>query len=129
MRQIAILGIVSILTIGVLLTIGCSDDDVTDPDNQAPTIQSITANPDTIVADRRLTVTVDASDPDDDELSYGWDIHGESFWALSASDNRIELSNCCSVTEINTAWIVALVSDEHGATTRDSVQVWVIPKE
>ncbi|MFH2055376.1 MAG: hypothetical protein ABIJ61_05415 [bacterium] len=117
------------LTLGLLLELGCSDDDVADPDNQAPVIQSVSAEPDTFVADDVVRVTVVASDPDGDPLSYDWEVHGTSFMAVFASGSMIDVSNCCHIEAIESGWVVALVSDDNDATTRDSVQVWVSPRE
>jgi hypothetical protein len=116
--------------LGIVLILGCSDDDtVNDPNNQAPTIQAMTAEPDTFVADDLSTITVSATDPDGDPLTYSWEVHEASFMGLPSGGHILEVTNCCHVEDTVTGVVLAIVSDDRGGETRDSVQVWVIPRE
>jgi len=128
---------IAVLLLAIMSTLlwyGCSDDDdVTnsnnDPNNQAPVIDSIIAIPDTITAFTSSMVTVYAHDPDSGSLSYSWEAHSTGSWltAISGSGNFKEFGSCCSTSEIKSGEVVAIVSDNQGGETRDSVTVWIKP--
>lgn len=121
-----------LLLISVMLTIvGCSGDDKTvDPNNSPPVINSITIDPDTFVAGIGIaSIDVSASDPDGDKLSYEWAMHGQFIIGVFNSGSHLEITNCCTIEEIETGWVVSIVKDDNDAAARDSVQVWVIPRE
>jgi PBP1b-binding outer membrane lipoprotein LpoB len=90
--------------------------------NSEPVINSITLDPVFITVGTTTTVTVDATDPDGDILSYSWivalgDIIG------SGSQVRYTAAYCC--VGINT--INIQVKDSKGASVRASVNLEVHP--
>jgi hypothetical protein len=109
---------------------GCSSDDngTNGPENHPPVIQSLTADPDTFAEDSYTLITVIASDEDDDQLSYQWDIHGTGFTPQGGAGPVVQITNCCEVEDLMSAQIIAIVSDGISGETRDSVQVWVSPE-
>ncbi|MCP4566617.1 MAG: hypothetical protein GY841_03430 [FCB group bacterium] len=117
-----------LLFIGLIVWIGCGDDDdnIVDPNNQAPIIESLTAEPDTFVADYSSLITVTASDPDGDNLQYNW-VTDSSGFAGTPSGNTLTLTNCCIVHIPKSTWVHAIVSDNRGGEARDSIKVWVTP--
>jgi hypothetical protein len=112
----------------ILLSSNCSDDDKgSDPTNRAPQITSIVADPDTFLAEHFTTVTVEATDPDGDELDYAWDRSQEWLSPLPSQGNSVQLTNCCVVDEMKCAWIIGIVTDGRGGEARDSVKVCCLP--
>jgi hypothetical protein len=107
----------------------CSDDNDNgvDPGNHHPVINAIEANPDTFLAGTSVIVTVQAEDPDGDPLDYGWSTPASWLVANFSSGNLVELSNCCAVAAIDSTYVRAIVSDDHGGEARDSIQIWVLP--
>jgi hypothetical protein len=109
---------------------GCgSDDKPNESGNNPPTIQSITADPDTFHMSEFSTITVIAEDPDGDELHYTWNHrHGESIleW-VSASGNTAMLTTCgCVIAEPLNAWVISTVDDGRGGEATDSVSIVVL---
>jgi len=39
----------------------------------------------------------------------------------------VQVTECCEVDEVSLVWTIVNVEDAHGATARDSVEVWVRP--
>jgi hypothetical protein len=121
--------IVMLLLLAVGIWLDCSDDDDNgvDPGNHSPVISAIEANPDTFAAGTSVIVTVQAEDPDGDPLEYGWSTPSSWLVAVFSSGNMVELTNCCAVTAIDSTYLRAIVSDNRGGETRDSIQIWVLP--
>lgn len=123
----------SIYVAGLSGVFGCSDDDnpIT-PENNPPTLLSVTAAPDTFHPLEISTITAVAEDPDGDELLYIWrHRHGESIleWVV-ATGNPAVLSTCtCDLDEPLQAWVIATVSDGKGGVAHDSVAIVVLPPE
>lgn len=61
-----------VLIISFFFSAGCSKEDPVQPDNNAPTIGSITALPNRVGYSDNVTLTVNASDEDNDDLTYRW---------------------------------------------------------
>ena len=72
-----------LLVVPVLLLMGCGDDS-TDSKNSAPTITSVTASPTTVGPSGMSTITVTASDPDGDALTYTYAATGGTVSGTSA---------------------------------------------
>jgi hypothetical protein len=111
--------------LGLFAGLGCSDDDNgVNPDNNAPVIHSVTADPLTIFANQSTVATVDADDPDGDPCSCSWETHGLEMEPIGGTDNSVTLRPGCTCSE-GDVWIVAIVSDGNGGTATDSVMVHV----
>jgi hypothetical protein len=105
------------------------DDNPTSPpdtSNHAPVISSITAEPDTFVMESSTVITVTASDPDSDALTYNWELHGE-LQPVASESNTVRVMNCCPILEPTKATVLSIVSDGRGGEARDSVDVWMLP--
>ncbi|PKK84182.1 MAG: hypothetical protein CVT49_05135 [candidate division Zixibacteria bacterium HGW-Zixibacteria-1] len=112
---------------------GCGDDDNDNglnSNNHPPIINSLTADPDTFLVDHSVTVIVLAEDPDsNDVLSYLWEA-SESWLAPLGDTNvnfMVRLTNCCPIDAMDSAWVKATVTDNHGAKDVDSIKVWITP--
>ena len=77
----------SILLIISLPLFNCGGDDATapEPPNNPPEITAVTANPDPVPMNQTTTLSVTASDPDDDVLSYEWQATAGTFPAGNTS--------------------------------------------
>ena len=131
MRRLLGYGLVTLLWLWLVVSgIGCGDDDeVVDPGNSAPVIDSITASPDTLESGEVFTVTAYATDPDGDALAYEWSGEDQKFVPAYAgqSGHQVELKNCCTVTEPLSASVYCEVNDGRGGHDVDSVEVHVLP--
>ena len=76
--QILVTVLAAILASSLLLAAGCGDDDppLVPPDPKPPTIQSVTCTPSSVAAGGIVTVSVVATDPDDDPLTYSYTPNG-----------------------------------------------------
>jgi uncharacterized protein (TIGR02145 family) len=68
----------------VFLLFGCDKDDPVSPENRPPVIESITSTPPTSITNKlaggaTVQITVVATDPDRDELSYAWQAEAGRF--------------------------------------------------
>lgn len=109
---------------------GCGGDDDDNPassGNHAPVITSMTAEPDTMAAGETITITAVAEDSDGDSLSYSWEADAGWLVPLSSVANMIILLNCCPIDNFDSAWVIATVSDTHGARDTDSIKIWITP--
>jgi len=87
--------------------------------NNPPTIASLTANTEWTTPSGSVQVTCTASDPDGDELSYGW--------TATAGDisGRGAVVNWTAPQEIGTYNITVLVEDGHGSSATVSLSIGV----
>jgi hypothetical protein len=102
------------------------DNNGVDPGNSSPVIESITADPDTMLADEITTVTVVASDPDGDILQYEWEARKLELSSLPGSTVMLEVCDC-EIHEPTTDVVISTVSDGRGGVARDSVSVHILP--
>lgn len=121
----------ALLLLAGLLWLSCGDDDdnVTNPANEPPVIDSMTASPDTFTEGGATTIAVFASDPEMDQLSYQWDTRESWLVPIISSANITQLSNCCNISQILDDYVIATVSDGNGGTAVDSIKVWVLPAD
>ncbi|MFZ5979641.1 MAG: Ig-like domain-containing protein [Candidatus Zixiibacteriota bacterium] len=119
----------AVLLLAGTLWLGCGDDDdnATNSTNNPPVIDSVTASPDTFDEGGTTTIAVFAHDPENDNLSYLWDTRESWLTPIISSGNITQMSNCCNISQMLDDYVIATVSDGHGGSDVDSVQVWVIP--
>jgi len=68
------LSLFALLFTSLMLVSGCSKDDSNPaaPQNNAPVIQSVTANPNSVNINQTTTLSCTATDPDNNSLTYTW---------------------------------------------------------
>jgi hypothetical protein len=116
----------ALMALAIALWLNCGKDKPTNPQNRAPVITSITAEPDTFAMESSSTITVTASDPDGDGLNYSWESRGELL-PIGNESNTLRVTNCCPVSEPTLAMVISIVDDGRGGSARDSVPVWILP--
>ncbi|MBM2841348.1 MAG: hypothetical protein HW412_1876 [Bacteroidetes bacterium] len=112
-----------LLALALVLFFGCvqpPDDPVSAAGNRKPIIQSLTADPANIPVGSTSTITIAASDPDNNPLTYRWsassgDIIGEG------STVRFTASFCCTGPNL----VKATVKDNAGGESSQSVDVFI----
>ena len=92
------------------------------PNNQAPTITAIAANPTTVDSGADTSLTATATDPDLDTLTYRWTSNvGGTFGNVTSRNTSWRLT----VTNATTATLTLTTTDPGGLTHSRSVQVLV----
>ncbi|MEW5924292.1 MAG: hypothetical protein AB1746_09915 [Candidatus Zixiibacteriota bacterium] len=121
--------IILLIIIAGLFWAGCGgdDDNAVNSDNHAPVILSMSADPDTMASNGTITITAEAEDSDGDSLSYSWEADESWLAPLSSFSNMIILINCCPMDAMDSAWVIAMVTDIHGAKDTDSIKIWITP--
>ena len=113
----------SVLTIFSFILINCVQP--TDPDgngngNGEPVINQITADPLFIKVGTTSTITVDATDPDGDNLSYSWVV---ALGDIIGSGNQVRYTAAYCCVGINTINIE--VKDSRGAVVHGTINLEV----
>ena len=101
--------------------------------NKPPAIDSLTANPASVVPGGSSTVTVDASDPDDDTLTYSWSTTGDatvsprtSHSSITWTAPRVEHPTFGGPSPLPTTYTVTVtVRDNQGGSVRQSINITV----
>jgi hypothetical protein len=115
MRQLSF-----ILSVVFLSCVQPDDGATNSSGNRNPVIQSLEANPPTVNVGSSSTVTVVASDPDDQPLTYKWQASTGDIIGDGASV-RFSASFCCRGP--NT--VVVTVKDNAGGSTTQLVDVFI----
>ena len=105
---------VAVVIIAAVVGVGCGEL------NQVPTINSLIANPNTVVEGGSSTVTCTATDPDADTLTYTWSYTGGTHTGTGGIITWIAPS------AVGTYTITVTVADGNGGTASDDVVVTVI---
>jgi len=105
---------VAVVIIAAVVGVGCGEL------NQVPTINSLIANPNTVVEGGSSTVTCTATDPDADTLTYTWSATGGTVTGTGSIITWIAPS------AVGTYTITVTVADGNGGTASDDVVVTVI---
>ncbi len=116
MKAFKILGIISVAAI--TLGIACNEES-TSPENEAPTITSLTATPDSVATGQSAVLTCLASDSEGDSLSYAWDPAGGT---LSGSGATVTWTAPSTTGDYNAKVTVA---DGHGGAATKAVGIKV----
>ncbi len=99
----------------VMFANGCSDTttttDISASVNSAPTITSVTATPNTVAKGGKSQITVIAVDPEDDDLTYTFDVNGGN---LAASGND---ATWVAPNQPGKYTVHVSISDGHNTTT------------
>jgi hypothetical protein len=116
MRQ----GFELMLTAMLMSCVQPTSDDASVSGNRNPVIESLTASPPVINVGSTTTVSVTASDPDNQPLSYKWvastgDIIGEG------ASVRFSASYCCAGPN----YVRVTVKDNAGGSTTQQVDVFI----
>ncbi len=119
---------ISVFIIGMLIfTISGCNKEEEEPKNSPPTIQSITSTPNTSSSNRlpggeQATISVIATDPDKDNLSYSWEADGGNF--IGDLDNSTVTWESPITSNDQTFKITVLVSDG-AATQSKNISIYV----
>jgi len=87
--------------------------------NNPPSINSMTANPPQVAPGETTTISVSASDPDGDELSYSWNVGGD--WSVDGTGNEVTLT-APDAYDVSGS-VAVTVEDSRGVTTTGQVVV------
>jgi hypothetical protein len=112
---IVVIAVIAGIAVGVVMAMSGGEE----AENQAPSITSLTAYPDSLAPGEASTVTCVASDPDGDTLSYVWTATGGT---VSGTGDTITWI----APPVAKGYMVRVnVSDGNGGTDHDSVPVIV----
>lgn len=105
--------------LGALILAGCGVDPVL-PDNQPPVLVSLVAQPEVVPVGGVCTVTVKATDPDGDDLTYEWTAM-PGYLMGGGSEVSLRAESCCFGG--NTVFLT--IKDGRGGETRSEITVGV----
>jgi len=109
----------------ILLLSGCGDDDnpTTPKQNNFPTIEGITINPNAaIYADDTITLTPVTTDPDNDVLRYTWSKNAGTFNPTEAVGDSIQWT---APSALGTYQVVVVGDDGNGGTSQKHIDLKV----
>ena len=111
--------------IAVILFFGCTQPNPTESNlsgNRPPEIKSITTDPVFITVGSTANITVDATDPDGDALSYSWVV---ALGDIIGSGNQVKYTAAYCCVGVNTIHIE--VKDSKGASASGTINIEVNP--
>jgi uncharacterized protein (TIGR02145 family) len=123
MKYISIIFPIAIL----LLLSGCDDDPLTPEENQSPEIQRITSNPSTsstnrLPGDDTVQVTVVATDPDQDGLSYTWFADDGRFIG-DVNESTVQWE--APIREAEDDYIIEVIVSDGALTAEGNITIYV----
>ena len=115
----------ALLGAGLLFLAACSpnnpldslENEPTPRSNQNPKVTSVTAEPASLTLGQSATVTLAASDPDGDALSYSWSARGGK---ISGYGNK---ATFLADYTAGTAYVTVEVKDDRGGSASGSVMI------
>jgi PBP1b-binding outer membrane lipoprotein LpoB len=119
---------VKLISVFILLTLfvsGCVQPNPTEVNingNSPPVINSITTDPVFITVGTTANITIDATDPDGDVLSYSWSV---ALGDIIGSGNRVKYTAAYCCVGVNTIHIE--VKDSRGASVKSTIDIEVNP--
>ena len=116
---------VAVLLLVGVLGVSCGDEKPQPPANRAPTVNSLTAQPTEVASGGPVTLALDASDPDGNELTYTWKQEPASP-AGTFSSMRSPVWTAPQVTTDTFFVLGVTVADGRGGTDSGSVTVKVL---
>lgn len=109
----------------VILLLGCVQPNPTEGNlngNRPPEIKSITTDPVFITVGSTANITVDATDPDGDALSYSWVV---ALGDIIGSGSKVKYTAAYCCVGVNTIHVE--VKDSKGASTSGTINIEVNP--
>jgi hypothetical protein len=103
----------------IVIAVGCGKDPVEPPVNKPPHIQGIVAIPEVVAREGLTRITVLASDPDDDPLTYRWSAPAGSFTDSSEGVIRWKAPNEAGIFPIK----VVISDGAHAESTSVNIGV------
>jgi len=111
--------------VSVILLLGCAQPNPTEGNlsgNRPPEIKSITTDPVFITVGSTANITVDATDPDGDPLSYSWVV---ALGDIIGSGSKVKYTAAYCCVGVNTIHIE--VKDSKGASASGTINIEVNP--
>ena len=108
-----------------VLILGCAQPNPSESNisgNNPPQINSITTDPVFITVGTTTTITVDASDPEGDALSYIWTV---ALGDIIGSGNQVKYTAAYCCVGVNTIHIE--IKDSKGASIKSAIDIEVNP--
>ena len=117
--------IISLLLFTLFFALSCVQPNPTEGNsngNRPPEINSITTDPVFITVGTTTNITIDASDPDGDALSYSWTV---ALGDIIGSGNKVKYTAAYCCVGVNTIHIE--VKDSKGASVKGTIDIEVNP--
>lgn len=121
MRKLTVSAVLVLAVASLVVASGCSEDSPSSASNNAPTIVSVTVAPASVNPGGEATVTVVATDPDGDDLSYAYD---PSAGDISGSGEEV---TWIAPMDVGDHSITVTVTDGNGGEDSDSGSLTVVP--
>lgn len=109
---------IAIVVVLSVFMFGCGKDTVK-PDNKNPQVSAVVANPNTVAPGGNSTITVTASDPDGDALTYAYSASGGSVTGTGAA------GVFTAGATAGTATVTATVNDGRNGTANGQVAITI----
>ncbi|ATB39526.1 branched-chain amino acid ABC transporter substrate-binding protein [Cystobacter fuscus] len=114
-----------VLTIQVSLNGGTGEAQLSIAFNSSPRVASLTASPTRIPVGQTTSVSISASDPDGDSLSYAWSASCAGSWTNASSSSARFTPSLLPAGACNNCRLTVLVSDGHGGLNTGTVALCI----
>ncbi|MCL4557114.1 MAG: PQQ-binding-like beta-propeller repeat protein [Deltaproteobacteria bacterium] len=116
--------VVSLIVLGMLammIVAGCGSSGSGGKANSPPVINSIVASPNPVAKGGTVTISVNASDPDGDTLSYTWSI--PAGWTIQSGGTTSQTTIVAPASYSITGTAQVSISDNHGGKAVGSITI------